>query len=66
MIRGQGIFSGSHYIEQLGTRSREFLSRSQPTVRNYVENRPTYTDTGYPVERLFPDQLFLRDSEQSK
>ena len=26
-------------IEQLGTSSREFLSRLHPTVRNYVENR---------------------------
>ena len=51
-------------IEQLGTPTREFLCRLQPTVRNYVENRPRYT--GYPLDKLFPDQLFPTDSEQSK
>ena len=51
-------------IEQLGTPTREFLCRLQPTVRNYVENRPRYS--GYSLEQLFPDQLFPQDSEQSK
>lgn len=51
-------------IEQLGTPTREFLSRLQPTVKNYVENRPKYS--GYSIDRLFPDQLFPSDSEQSK
>jgi c-Jun N-terminal kinase len=51
-------------IEQLGTPPREFLCRLQPTVRNYVENRPKYS--GYSLDRLFPDQLFPPDSEQSK
>jgi len=51
-------------IEQLGTPAREFLCRLQPTVRNYVENRPRYS--GYSLDRLFPDQLFPPDSEQSK
>ena len=51
-------------IEQLGTPTKEFLSRLQPTVRNYVENRPKYT--GYSLDKLFPDQLFPADSEQSK
>ena len=46
-------------IEQLGTPAREFLCRLQPTVRNYVENRPRYS--GYSLDRLFPP-----DSEQSK
>ncbi|UJR34371.1 hypothetical protein I4U23_021779 [Adineta vaga] len=71
MIRGQVIFPGSDHIdqwnkiiEQLGTPAREFLSRLQPTVRNYVENRPKYT--GYTLDRLFPDQLFPPDSDQSK
>lgn len=71
MIRGQVIFPGSDHIdqwnkiiEQLGTPSREFLCRLQPTVRNYVENRPKYA--GYPLDKLFPDQLFPSDSEQSK
>lgn len=40
------------------------MSRLQPTVRNYVENRPKYP--GYPLDKLFPDQLFPPDSEQSK
>ena len=48
----------------MGTPSREFLCRLQPTVRNYVENRPRYT--GYTLDKLFPDQLFPTDSEQSK
>ena len=48
----------------MGTPSREFLTRLQPTVRNYVENRPKYA--GYSLEKLFPDQLFPADSEQSK
>ena len=51
-------------IEQLGTPLREFLSRLQPTVRNYVENRPKYS--GFSLDKLFPDQLFPPDSEQSK
>ena len=33
-------------------------------MRNYVENRPKYS--GYSLDRLFPDQLFPPDSEQSK
>jgi c-Jun N-terminal kinase len=45
-------------------KKRQFLSRLQPTVPNYVENRPKYS--GYPLDRLFPDQLFPPDSEQSK
>jgi hypothetical protein len=39
--------------------SREFLSRLQPIVRNYVENRPKYYD--YSFHRLFPS-----DSKQRK
>jgi c-Jun N-terminal kinase len=46
-------------IQQLGTPSREFLPRLQPTVRNDVENRPKYSD--YSLDKLFPS-----DSEQSK
>jgi c-Jun N-terminal kinase len=48
----------------LGTPPRDFLCRLQPTVRNYVENRPRYS--GYTLDKLFPDQLFPPDSEQSK
>jgi c-Jun N-terminal kinase len=43
---------------------REFWCRLQPTVRNYVENRPRYS--GYSFDKLFLDQLFPLDSEQSK
>ncbi len=49
-------------IEQLGTPSQEFMKRLQPTVRNYVENRPRYA--GYPFEKLFPDVLFPADSTE--
>lgn len=49
-------------IEQLGTPSQEFMKRLQPTVRNYVENRPKYA--GYSFERLFPDVLFPADSSE--
>lgn len=38
------------------------MQRLQPTVRNYVENRPRYP--GYPFERLFPDVLFPSDSSE--
>ncbi|MPC48322.1 Mitogen-activated protein kinase 8 [Portunus trituberculatus] len=36
------------------------MSRLQPTVRNYVENRPRYP--GYSFDRLFPDVLFPAES----
>lgn len=49
-------------IEQLGTPSREFMQRLQPTVRNYVENRPRYA--GYSFDRLFPDVIFPQDSTE--
>ncbi len=48
----------------MGTPNREFMARLQPTVRNYVENRPRYA--GYPIDRLFPDILFPADSRQSQ
>ncbi len=51
-------------IEQLKTSSRKFLPRLQPTVRNYVENRPKYSD--YSLDRLFPEQLYPPDSEENK
>lgn len=50
-------------IEQLGTPSPSFMQRLQPTVRNYVENRPRYT--GYSFDRLFPDGLFPNDNNQN-
>lgn len=48
--------------EQLGTPSVDFMKRLQPTVRNYVENRPRYP--GYAFDRLFPDVLFPSDSSE--
>ncbi|KAG1687335.1 Stress-activated protein kinase JNK [Nymphon striatum] len=72
MIRGGVLFPGTDHIdqwnkiiEQLGTPSAEFMKRLQPTVRNYVENRPRHA--GYPFEKLFPDVLFPAESaEHSK
>ncbi|KAH3869564.1 stress-activated protein kinase JNK-like isoform X1 [Dreissena polymorpha] len=69
LIRGGVMFPGSDHIdqwnkiiEQLGTPSQEFMKRLQPTVRNYVENRPKYA--GYNFEKLFPDVLFPPDSTE--
>ncbi|KAK3089657.1 hypothetical protein FSP39_005413 [Pinctada imbricata] len=69
LIRGAVMFPGSDHIdqwnkiiEQLGTPSREFMQRLQPTVRNYVENRPRYA--GYSFDRLFPDVIFPQDSTE--
>lgn len=56
------IFILTIFIEQLGTPSQEFMRRLQPTVRNYVENRPRYP--GYSFDRLFPDVLFPSDSSE--
>lgn len=50
------------HAEQLGTPSQSFMQRLQPTVRNYVENRPRYQ--GYSFDRLFPDVLFPSDSSE--
>lgn len=36
------------------------MARLQPTVRNYVENRPRYN--GFTFEKLFPDMCFPNDS----
>ncbi|XP_059618772.1 stress-activated protein kinase JNK isoform X1 [Phlebotomus argentipes] len=69
MIRGGVLFPGTDHIdqwnkiiEQLGTPSASFMARLQPTVRNYVENRPRYT--GYQFDKLFPDVLFPSDSSE--
>jgi len=69
MIRGAVLFPGTDHIdqwnkiiEQLGTPSADFMRRLQPTVRNYVENRPRYS--GYSFEKLFPDLLFPADSSE--
>ena len=62
MTLGVDIDQWNKIIEQLGTPSQDFMKRLQPTVRNYVENRPKYT--GYPFEKLFPDVLFPPDSTE--
>lgn len=54
--------SSLFFVEQLGTPSQSFMQRLQPTVRNYVENRPRYQ--GYSFDRLFPDVLFPSDSNE--
>lgn len=56
------LFNYLFILEQLGTPSSQFMVRLQPTVRNYVENRPRYA--GYPFEKLFPDMLFPSDSNE--
>ena len=38
------------------------MMRLQPTVRNYVENRPRHN--GYNFEKLFPDVLFPAESTE--
>jgi c-Jun N-terminal kinase len=40
------------------------MKKLQPTVRNYVENRPKYAGLTFP--KLFPDCLFPADSEHNK
>jgi c-Jun N-terminal kinase len=50
------------FAEQLGTPSQQFMIRLQPTVRNYVENRPRFS--GFPFDKLFPDVLFPSDSNE--
>ncbi|XP_078658560.1 stress-activated protein kinase JNK-like isoform X2 [Branchiostoma floridae x Branchiostoma belcheri] len=69
MVRGKIVFRGNDHIdqwnkiiEQLGTPSQDFMKRLQPTVRNYVENRPKYA--GYSFEKLFPDVLFPAESTE--
>ena len=38
------------------------MQRLQPTVRNYVENRPKHAGSSF--EKLFPDVLFPPDSTE--
>lgn len=71
MIKGGVLFPGTDHIdqwnkviEQLGTPSAEFMKKLQPTVRNYVENRPKYP--GIKFEELFPDWIFPSESERDK
>ncbi len=58
-----GFIQNFFVLEQLGTPNQDFMRRLQPTVRNYVENRPRYA--GYSFERLFPDVLFPAESTDS-
>lgn len=62
MTGNKDIDQWNKIIEQLGTPSKDFMHRLQPTVRNYVENRPRFS--GYTVEKLFPDVLFPADSAE--
>lgn len=49
-------------IDQLGIPSKQFISRLQPSVRYYVENRPQYP--GYSFDQLFPNEIFPPDSSE--
>lgn len=60
--RKQDIDQWNKIIEQLGTPSQDFMMRLQPTVRNYVENRPRHN--GFSFEKLFPDVLFPAESAE--
>ncbi|XP_046656611.1 stress-activated protein kinase JNK-like [Daphnia pulicaria] len=69
MIRGSYLFPGTDHIDQwnkiieiLGTPNAEFMKRLQPSVRNYVENRPKYP--GCDFDKLFPDGLFPSESSE--
>uniref|UniRef100_A0A8D2B215 Stress-activated protein kinase JNK n=1 Tax=Sciurus vulgaris TaxID=55149 RepID=A0A8D2B215_SCIVU len=64
MVLHKVLFPGRDFIEQLGTPSAEFMKKLQPTVRNYVENRPKYP--GIKFEELFPDWIFPSESERDK
>jgi hypothetical protein len=61
-LASSSILNCLYSTEQLGTPSQDFMKRLQPTVRNYVENRPRYP--GYAFDRLFPDALFPSDSSE--
>lgn len=63
-IQFSDIDQWNKVIEQLGTPCPEFMKKLQPTVRNYVENRPKYAGLTFP--KLFPDSLFPADSEHNK
>uniref|UniRef100_F6Y132 Stress-activated protein kinase JNK n=1 Tax=Equus caballus TaxID=9796 RepID=F6Y132_HORSE len=48
----------------MGYKENDFMKKLQPTVRNYVENRPKYP--GIKFEELFPDWIFPSESERDK
>ncbi|CAJ0930968.1 unnamed protein product, partial [Mesorhabditis belari] len=71
LVRGRVLFPGTDHIdqwtkivEQLGTPSRGFLERLQATVRNYVENRPSYRPISFEV--LFPDAMFPQPTDNAR
>ncbi|XP_038626852.1 mitogen-activated protein kinase 9 isoform X3 [Tachyglossus aculeatus] len=61
--RAPEVILGMGYKEN-GTPSTDFMKKLQPTVRNYVENRPKYP--GIKFEELFPDWIFPSESERDK
>uniref|UniRef100_A0A914XVF1 Stress-activated protein kinase JNK n=1 Tax=Panagrolaimus superbus TaxID=310955 RepID=A0A914XVF1_9BILA len=63
LIRGRVLFPGSDHIDQwtkiieiVGTPNAEFCERLQPTVKNYVENRPYCPPK--PWNTVFPSSIF--------
>nr|AIP89944.1 c-Jun N-terminal kinases [Schmidtea mediterranea] len=67
MVCERIMFPGTDHIDQwtkitqlLGTPSDEFLSRLQPSVRNYVQSRPR--TFGKSFDDLFPDDCFPEPS----
>jgi c-Jun N-terminal kinase len=63
LIRGRVLFPGSDHIDQwtkiieiVGTPNSEFCNKLQPTVKNYVENRPYCAPR--PWNTVFPSSIF--------
>ena len=71
ILRGTIVFEGQDHmdqwnkiIQQLGSPSKEFMARLQPTIRNYVERLSQYP--GYSFEELFPDECFPPNNMEYK
>ncbi|KAK4337422.1 hypothetical protein RND71_043879 [Anisodus tanguticus] len=71
MILGSIVFPGTDHINQwtkiieiLGTPSSHFMQRLNPTVRNYVENRPK--KAGKSFQEIFPDSFFPSDGTEDQ
>lgn len=67
MVRGRVVFCGTDHVDQwnkitelLGTPSKEFTDRLQPSVRDFVTSKPH--KAGIPFDRLFPDEYFPDNS----
>jgi c-Jun N-terminal kinase len=63
LIVGKVLFPGTDHVDQwtkiveiVGTPGTHFTQRLQPTVRQYVENRPRCDPKAWPS--LFPDSMF--------